>query len=329
MKRALAFLFVLAICVCVPAAAAVAASAPSIAYGTPDPIRNEEATLHFTIDPQGLDTEYEVEWAQVGNSFTVSKMSELVSAGEEPVAQEVTVPRYWEGDGLYPGREYHWRVRAWNAEGETIGPDQFFTTTDGPNPGVEDVSAVQTGEGTVELTATVNPEGVPLTSCEFRYADQGMYYHGFDWHDAIGPIRIGPTVPCEESLEEIGSGTEPVAVHAQLTGLHAGKWYFRVEADNQYESSALLVGTPFEVVAPFSPPVPPVTPPSDPPEGAPGHSGAPPADTPGAGPPAEVPAGPKPCDKRRSKHKRNYRHGPKHARQGSGHGLRKACGRSA
>jgi hypothetical protein len=261
----------------VPAFAA-AASVPTIEYGAPDPIRNHSATLHFSIDPGGQETQYEVDWARVGEELSHWEMPNAVVAGEEPVAQEVTIPRYWEG-GLLAGTEYRWRVRAWNDEGETVGPEQFFTTPDGPNPGVANGTATQTGEGTVELTATVDPEGVPLTSCEFRYLDEAGYYHGFDWHDSIGPIRIGPTVPCGESLEEIGSGTEPVTVHAELTGLHPGTWYFRIEADNQYESSDLLAGTAFEVVAPFPPPAagPPIPPGVNPPgtEKAPGLQTAP------------------------------------------------------
>jgi hypothetical protein len=270
---------VLVSCLCAPALAA-AASAPSIEYGTPDPIRNHEASLHFSIDPGGLETMYEVDWARVGEELSHWNMPRSVVAGEGPVAQEVTIPRYWEG-GLLAGTEYRWRVRAWNAEDETIGSEQFFTTTDGPRPGVANGTATQTGEGTVELTGTVDPEGVPLTDCEFRYLDLAGYYHGFDWHDAIGPIRIGPTVPCSESLEEIGAGTEPVTVHAELTGLHTGEWFFRLEADNQYESSALLAGTSFEVIAPFPPTPPgpglPVPPWVDPPglEKAPGLQIAP------------------------------------------------------
>jgi hypothetical protein len=278
-KRTAAFLLVLVSCLCAPALAA-AASAPSIEYGAPDPIRNHQATLHFSIDPGGLETMYEVDWARVGEELSDWNMPRSVPAGEEPVVQEVTIPRYWEG-GLLAGHEYRWRIRAWNAEDETTGPEQFFTTTNGPRPGVANGTATQTGEGTVELTGTVDPEGAPLTDCEFRYLDRAGYYHGFDWHDAIGPIRIGPTVPCSESFEEIGSGTEPVAVHAELTGLHPGEWFFRIEADNRYESSALLAGTLFEAVAPFppSPPVPglPVPPGVDPPglSNAPGLTTAP------------------------------------------------------
>jgi hypothetical protein len=271
-RRASAFLIVLVWCCCLPAIAA-AASAPSIEYGTPDPIRNREATLHFSVDPNGSETMYEVDWARAGKELSDWNMPHSVPAGEEPVAQEVTLPRYWEG-GLIAGQEYHWRVRAWNAEGETTGPEQFFTTTDSPGPEVANGTAAQTAEGTVELTGTVDPEGSPVTDCAFRYLDRPGYYHGFDWHDSTHQIRIGPTVPCGESLEEIGSGTEPVTVHAELAGLHPGEWFFRIEADNQYQSSPLLEGTPFTVAALQPPVVPPgVNPPGI--DKAPGLTAAP------------------------------------------------------
>jgi hypothetical protein len=232
--------------------------------------------LRFAIDPGGLETMYEVEWAQVGEELQDWNMPTAVPAGEEPVALAVEIPRYWEG-GLLAGTEYHWRVRAWNAENETVGSEQSFATTDGPRPGVANGTAMQAGEGTVELTGTVDPEGVPLSGCAFRYLDLAGYYHGFDWHDAIGPIRLGPTVPCGESFEAVGSGSEPVAVHAEVAGLEPGEYFFRLEAENQYESSALLAGTPFTVTPSASPAGPSVPPGVDPPglAIAPGLSNAP------------------------------------------------------
>jgi hypothetical protein len=278
MRRAAAFLFVLAICVCAPAGAAFAASAPTIEYSAPDPIRNHQATLHFSVDPGGLETMYEVEYARVGEEVRNWEMPTPIPAGEEPVAIAVKIPRYWEGS-LLAGQEYHWRVRAWNAEGETTGPEQFFSTTNGPRPVVANGTATQTGEGTVEFTGTIDPEGVPLTGCRFRYLDKTTYDQvGFDYHDATEPIRVGPTVPCTESLEEIGSGTEPVTVHAVVTGLEPGDYYFRIEAENGYEDSDLLGGTPFTVSV-VAPPVtrPPVPPGVNPPglEKAPGLDKAP------------------------------------------------------
>src|SRR6266576_1343579 len=125
-------------------AMAVAAAAPAIEYSTPDPIGNREATLRFSIDPEGLDTSYEVEFARVGVPLKSWGLPNFVPAGEGPVAQTVKVPRYFEG-GLSPGIDYHWRVTAWNAEGDTVGADQVFTTTDGPKPVFGNGEATQTG----------------------------------------------------------------------------------------------------------------------------------------------------------------------------------------
>jgi hypothetical protein len=320
-KRATAFLLVLTWCCCVPAFAA-AASAPTIEYGTPDPIRNTEATLHFTIDPGGLETTYEVEIAQVGESFHDWEMPGSVPAGEEPVAREVTVPRYWEG-GLWPGLEYHWRVRAWNAAGETTGPEQLFTTTDAPAPVFTNGTATQTGLNTVTFTGTVDPEGAPLTGCRFRWVSPSTYtYAGFEKWAATEMVRFGETVPCKESLAEIGSGTEPVTVHGEAT-IETGDWYFRLEGENAYEDATAVGGVHFDVSPDFGS----GGPPSEPPDS---HGGGPPFPPPG--PPAEVPpVQKKPCPQtHRGKAYGAKAHGKKRKldhRQAAKHTRGKACGR--
>jgi len=45
----------LAAFLCLPAVAAASAP-PAIVNGTPTNVRNREATLHFSIDPEGLAT---------------------------------------------------------------------------------------------------------------------------------------------------------------------------------------------------------------------------------------------------------------------------------
>jgi hypothetical protein len=321
MKRAVAFLFVLAVGMCVLAGTAIAASAPTIEYGTPDPVRNQDATVHFSIDPGGLETEYEVDWAPVGAELSHWNMPGLVPAGEEPVAEETKLPRYWEGD-LSPGTEYHWRVRAWNAEGETVGPEQFFTTTEVPAPVFTNGTATQTGSDTVTFTGTVDPEGALLTGCRFRWVSPTTYqYAGFEKWAATEIVRFGETVPCKESSSEIGSGTEPVTVHGEAT-VEAGEWYFRLEGENAYEDATAVGGVAFRVSAEFGK-EPPVEPPAH-------EGGGPPFQPPG--PPAEAPpVQKKPCPWTHhgkaggvkadvKKHGRGHRLGPKHHRG-------KACGR--
>ncbi|MGN6201792.1 MAG: hypothetical protein ACTHNY_05250 [Solirubrobacterales bacterium] len=297
---------------------------PSIEYSTPDPIRNNEATLHFAIDPGGLDTEYEVEIAQVGESFQDWGMPDLVAAGDEPVALEVQLPRYWEG-ALSEGREYHWRVRAWNTAGETVGSDQLFTTTDGPAPVFTNLTATQTGPATVTFTGTVDPEGATLTGCRFRWVSPGTFENaGFEKWAATEIVRFGETVPCEESPTEIGSGTEPVSVHAEAT-IESGEWFFRLEGENAFVDAVATGGVPFTVAPGFGSEEPPTEPPVQ-------GGGGPPFQPPGP-PPAEVPPVQKKACPRthRGKAKGARSHGKKkgHGRRHAKHGRGKACGRRA
>lgn len=199
-------------------------------------------------------------------------MPGVVPAGEEPVAVEAEIPRYWEA-GLMAGTEYHWRVRAWNSAGETTGAEQFFATTDGPAPVFENLTAVQTGSEAVTFTGTVDPEGVPLTGCRFRWVTSGVFHlAGFEKWAATQIDRFGKTVPCEESLVEIGFGTEPVTVHADASGLEPGEYFFRLEGENAYEDETAFGGRAF-MVSVVTPPV--VDPPPSPGVEPPGVSDAP------------------------------------------------------
>jgi hypothetical protein len=76
------------------------------------------------------------------------------------------------------------------------------------------------------LNGTVNPEGVPVTACEFEYGTTTAY---------------GQSAPCVES---VGSGTSPVAVHAEVNGLTEGTTYhFRLLASNAGGSNEGADGT--------------------------------------------------------------------------------------
>jgi hypothetical protein len=88
---------------------------------------------------------------------------------------------------------------------------------------------VQTGPATnvtpsaARLTGTVNPEGVELEQCRFEYGTSTGY---------------GSTVPCAESVSTIGSGSAPVSVHADLTGLSGGtEYHFRLTGKNNVDES--------------------------------------------------------------------------------------------
>ncbi len=73
------------------------------------------------------------------------------------------------------------------------------------------------------LNGTVDPRGGAVSSCEFEYgltneAGNGPYDH---------------SVPCKQTPAEIGAGSGPMAVSAQLEGLRPGELYhFRLIASN-------------------------------------------------------------------------------------------------
>lgn len=252
-RIATTFVLVLLVLAVLPAAA-LAAAAPVIEYSTPSPIRNKEATLRFSIDPEGLETSYEVMYGTEAGNYHPSHepIDGVLPEGNEPVALAKVIPVFFEG-GLKPGTEYHWRVVAKNAEGEIEGTDQVFTTTNGPTPKAVTGAATEQTLTSASLAGTVDPEGAPLSECLFRYLPLSTWRgHGFEVVTFLSwrLERIGVTVPCEESLGEIGSGTEPVAVHAKVSGLEPGPYVWRVEADNQYEEG--LTGLP----ASFGPPGP-------------------------------------------------------------------------
>ena len=84
------------------------------------------------------------------------------------------------------------------------------------------------------LSGTVDPRGAAVSECEFEYGPT----------DEVGNGPYNHSVPCKQTPGEIGAGSSPVAVSAQLEGLQAGELYhFRLvatNADGVGETSGLL-----------------------------------------------------------------------------------------
>jgi hypothetical protein len=97
----------------------------------------------------------------------------------------------------------------------------FVFASDAPAVTVGEPMGV-TREG-ASLSGTVDPRGVPVGSCEFEY---GLT-------DEFGNGPYDHSVPCAQTPGEIGAGSGPVAVSAQLEGLVPGELYhFRLVASN-------------------------------------------------------------------------------------------------
>jgi hypothetical protein len=91
-----------------------------------------------------------------------------------------------------------------------------------PDPVTKAASAV--AESGATLNGEVNPNGAPLTACFFEWGTTTAY---------------GEITDCEEpGFEEVGEGSSPVPVHADIKELRAGTTYhFRLVAENAQGAS--------------------------------------------------------------------------------------------
>jgi sugar lactone lactonase YvrE len=95
-------------------------------------------------------------------------------------------------------------------------------------PDVTTGAASEVTPTSATLNGTVNPSGLPVTECQFEYVDAADYQPG-----APDPYASGQTATCTPSAAEVGTGTEPVEVHANVTGLTPGvNYHFRLKAEN-------------------------------------------------------------------------------------------------
>jgi DNA-binding beta-propeller fold protein YncE len=113
-------------------------------------------------------------------------------------------------------------------------------------PGVTTETVRGVSETDATLTGAVNPGGEPVTSCEFEYGMSTNYGH---------------KASCSQAPAQIGSGTSPVAVSAEVSGLEPyTRYHYRLVAANaggtEYGSDQWFVPTNeqfgFETVGPHA-----------------------------------------------------------------------------
>ncbi len=191
------------------------AVAPSVETKQASSITGTSATLNAVVNPNGGTTECKFEYTTQAN-FEFDGYFEALSvpcasspgSGTIPVAVSASIT------GLSPTTTYHFRIVATNASGTSYGPDMTFTTL-GPPPTAVTQPASEVTATSVMLNATVNPNGSNVTKCEFEYG--------------IASVSE-KTAPCA-SLP--GSGMNPVAVSANISGLATNSTYhFRISATN-------------------------------------------------------------------------------------------------
>jgi hypothetical protein len=196
-----------------------AALLPDVATGEATEVTANTATLQGTVNAAGGPAatcvfEYVDDASFQAGGFAGAATAPCDPAGpftgsaDNAVSASLT--------GLTAETTYHFRLAASNENGSNPGTAQTFTTP----PAVLLLTGTATdvtGESAT-LRGEILPLGDAVQSCSFEYGKTEAY---------------GQTVPCAESPAEIGTGSEPKAVHADIAGLElATGYHFRLVASN-------------------------------------------------------------------------------------------------
>jgi sugar lactone lactonase YvrE len=109
------------------------------------------ATLDGNVNPQGAAVGYRFEW---GETASYGNVTPAAVTGPSTGAQGVSAAI----GGLDPGQTYHFRVRASNPAGSSVGSDQTFTTPVGP-PGSDGSDGAAGPAGALGPTGSAGAPG--------------------------------------------------------------------------------------------------------------------------------------------------------------------------
>jgi IPT/TIG domain len=167
------------------------------------------AVFSADVDPEGAEvTDCEFEYGTEASGEATVPCSALPEASEGAVPVSAAITR------LAANTTYHFRVTTSNANGTSTGAEQTFATPSGA-PSVATNPAPEETRASVELSGTVNPEGAPVTACEFEYGTTTSY---------------GSSATCTPAP---GGGSEAVRVSVSVAGLTPRTTYhFRISATN-------------------------------------------------------------------------------------------------
>jgi len=181
--------------------------------GSASKVTATTAVLEGEVDPEDgpveeCDFEYGTSTEYYEHSVPCEQSAEAIGQGTSPVPVGAKI------SGLLVGTTYRFRLVAKHENAETHevttvpGEGERFTTPVGAVLSGEEATEVTAGGA--RLNALLDPEGLPVTRCEFEYGTSTAYSH---------------VARCEQRLAQIGTGTVPVSVSAQITGLSPNVTY--------------------------------------------------------------------------------------------------------
>jgi hypothetical protein len=127
-------------------------SKPSATGVSAQAVYRTTATLKAMIEPGNAKTTYHFEYG-TSTAYGASIPVPDADIGSIPVTVDQEL------SGLQPGTTYHYRVVVTNSVGETVGPDQTFTTLPDVPPVVSTGQATGVAQNNATLTGTINTEG--------------------------------------------------------------------------------------------------------------------------------------------------------------------------
>jgi hypothetical protein len=201
---------------------AYAASSPTVAPSATTSISETDATLHGSVNPNGLATTFQFDW---GPTDALGKLSPATatSAGAGTVAVAETTKLA----GLSPDTTYYFTLVASNSDGTSTTPVETFKTTGDPAPGPTTGAAANVGRYQATLTGTVNPNDEATT-----------YFFEYGLTSSYGLQTYALTLP---------AGTATVPVSLTLPGLAPGfTFHYRLVASHGSTSVSYGADSTFE-----------------------------------------------------------------------------------
>ncbi len=181
---------------------------PKVTTEEPNSVAQSTATVTGHVDPDGAGTITEC-FFEFGPTTTYGNSTPCVPAA--PINSQTDVQATL--SNLSSGHIYHYRVVAVNALGRAAGSD--FTLTTSAPPSINSFSSSDLTATTAILHATIIPNSLD-TTYHFEYGTTTQY---------------GTNVPIPD--EDLGAGSEPVAVSELIENLVKATYHFRVVAENE------------------------------------------------------------------------------------------------